>query len=142
MRWVTQQDVGLDRMACAWLIRHWIDPQADIHYLAAEAIPAEVEAGALPFHNTADEEATWEERSSFPQLLAEYKLDARDPALVRLAAIVQGAEQDADAVPPESTRLAARLAEVKARVRADAEVVAQMRPVLDALYAECRLSNA
>ena len=48
MRWVTRQDVGLDRVAGAWLSPQWIDPQAEIRYLAAEAIPAELVIGLLP----------------------------------------------------------------------------------------------
>ncbi len=140
MRWVTRQNVGLDRVACAWLIQGRIDPRATIAYLAEEDIAAAVHAGALPFHTTTAEQAAWEERTTFRQLLAEYKLDQRDPALVRLAGIVRRAEKSTSVSQPEAARLAAVIQRLKAGRLADEEVVAQMRPVFDALYAACRTS--
>jgi hypothetical protein len=138
MRWVTRQSVGPDRVACAWLIQGRIDPRAPIEYLAEEAIAEAVHAGALPFHTTTAEQAAWEERTTFRQLLAEYKLDQRDPALVRLAGLVRRAEQGAGAAHPEAARLAASIKRLQAERLSDEEVVAQLRPVMDALYVACR----
>jgi hypothetical protein len=140
MLWVTRTNVGLDRVACAWLIQKWIDPQAEIWYVTDDVLPGAIHAGALPFHNTTAEEASWEERTSFSQLLAEYKLDQADPALVRLAGILQAAERDPDLSQREAAQLVARLREIKAQARTDAEVVTQMSPVLDALYTEAQRS--
>src|SRR5213592_3794455 len=92
MRFVTRRGVRLDRSACAWLIKRHIDPQADIAYVDAEALPQAIEAGALPFHNTVSEDPGLRERTSFQELLAEYKLDETDPALALMGDIVHLAE--------------------------------------------------
>ena len=52
MKWVTRRGVRLDRTACSWLIRRFIDPHAQIDFVEADAMPAAIEQGALPFHTT------------------------------------------------------------------------------------------
>lgn len=137
MKWVTQMGVRLDRCACAWLIQRRIDPAAEINYLQAAAIPAAVQAGALPFHNTTSEERDLE-RTSFDQLLIEYKLDQQDAALVMLAAIIQGAELHGHDAPPESAGLHALAKGMNALSHSDEEMVSRAMPLFDALYAYCQ----
>ncbi len=137
MKWVTRRGVRLDRTACTWLIRRYIDPQAEISYVEAEAIPGAVQAGALPFHNTTSEDRDME-RTSFDQLLAEYKLDQQDNALNLLGAILRGAElREADA-PAESAGLEAIAQGINALSHNDDEMVARALPLFDALYAYCK----
>ena len=76
MKWVTRKRIKLDRSACIWLILRHIDPQAQIEYVESKDLPKAIEGGALPFHNTVSEEPGMRERTSFQELLAEYKLDA------------------------------------------------------------------
>lgn len=138
MKWVTRQGVRLDRVACAWLIVRHIDPAAEINYVAREAIAGAVGDGALPFHNTTSEERD-EERTSFDQLMAEYRLEQHNPALVLLAAIVRGAELPELGEPPtEAAGLKAIVQGVSVLTDGDAEMVAQTGPVFDALYAYCQ----
>src|SRR5215210_4192695 len=92
MKWVTRKGVRLDRAACAWLIKRHLDPSALISYVDADSIADEVEEGALPFHNTVSEDPGTRERTSFQELLAEYRLDDSNKALELMGEIVRGAE--------------------------------------------------
>lgn len=134
MRWVTREHVGPDRVACAWLIQRWLDPRATIHYLDEAALAPAVRAGALPFHLTVAEAGQWDERTAFRQLLTEYRLEAREPALVRVAALVRRAEPDVAAPSPAAARLAASLTWLHTTALSDAEIVAQLLPFLEAVY--------
>ena len=92
MKWVTRRGVRLDRTACAWLILRHIDRQATIEFVEAEALPDAIEEGALPFHNTVSEDPGTRERTSFQELLAEYRLDDTNEALALLGEMVYAAE--------------------------------------------------
>src|SRR4051812_47779087 len=92
MKFVTRRGVRLDRTACAWLIFRHIDPNAEILYADEENLPEAIEQGALPFHNTVSEDPGLRERTSFQELMAEYKLDDTDNALALMGDIVRGAE--------------------------------------------------
>jgi len=137
MQWVTRTNVRLDRAACAWLIVRFIDPRAEIAYVEADQVDAAVAAGALPFHNTTSEDSDLGERTSFDLLLAEYKLDQTNPALVLLSDIVHGAETKAPDAIAESEGLRAIAKGVNALVQSDQEMVEGMLPIFDALYAYC-----
>jgi hypothetical protein len=137
MQWVTRTNVRLDRAACAWLILRHIDPRAQFEYVEPDQLNQAVAAGALPFHNTTSEDSDLGERTSFDLLLAEYKLDQHNPALVLLGDIVHGAEtKELDSIA-ESEGLRAIAKGVNALSHGDQEMVERMLPVFDALYAYC-----
>jgi hypothetical protein len=137
MKWVTRRGVRLDRAACAWLIRNHIDPRAEIVYVEADEVAPTVEAGALPFHNTVSEDPHMRERTSFQELLAEYKLDEADDALALMGEIVRVAETKEPGVE-EGEGLRAITKGMNALSHSDSEMVARMAPVFDAIYAYCR----
>ncbi len=137
MLWVTRTKVRLDRAACAWLILRHIDPRAQITFVEWDQVDQEVAAGALPFHNTTSEDSDLGERSSFDLLLAEYKLDQHNPALVLLGDMVHGAETKAPDAIAEAEGLRAIAKGMNALVHTDQEMVEHMLPVFDALYAYC-----
>jgi hypothetical protein len=137
MQWVTRRGVRLDRAACAWLIKQHIDPRAEIAYVGADEVAPMVEAGALPFHNTVSEAPHMRERTSFQELLAEYKLDEANDALALMGEIVRVAETKEPGVE-EGEGLRAITKGMNALSHSDGEMVARMAPVLDAIYAYCR----
>jgi hypothetical protein len=137
MKWVTRKGVRLDRTACAWLIQRHIDPNAEIVYVEAEALPAAIEEGALPFHNTVSEEPGTRERTSFQELLAEYRLDESNSALALMGEIVRGAETKEPGSIEEGEGLRAIAKGMNALVNSDAEMVERMLPVFDAVYSYC-----
>jgi hypothetical protein len=137
MIFVTRKGVRLDRAACAWLIQRHIAPDAEIRYLEAEDLPQAVEGGAKVFHNTISEEQTARERTSFQELLAEYRLDERDEGLALMGDIVRGAETKEPGSIEEAEGLRAIAKGMNALAGSDEEMVERMLPVFDALYAYC-----
>jgi hypothetical protein len=96
MKWVTRARPKTDRIACPWLIRRFIDPDAEILYVPADQVLAVAEReGAHSFDAPG---ATYDHRDggcTFETLIADYHLDG-DPALMRLARIVHAADIDAE----------------------------------------------
>jgi hypothetical protein len=88
MKWVTWQHVGVDRMACAWLIRKRIDPQAEFLFVPREeqALPPDAEPFDLPGVRLSHRGG----HCSFHTLLREYGLN--DPVLERIARIIDEAD--------------------------------------------------
>jgi hypothetical protein len=96
MKWVTRERPKTDRIACPWLIRRFIDPEAEIIYMPADQVV--VEAKKLEGHSFDVRGATYTHRGNactFETLIEEFDL-ASDPALVRLARIVHAADVSAD----------------------------------------------
>jgi len=102
MKWVTRGNAKVDRMACPWLIRRFIDPEAEFLFVRAEEVlnVAEQE-GAIPFDVPGVELSHREKRCSFESILVKYGLD--DPALLLLGRIVHGADIPQDiGIEPEA----------------------------------------
>ena len=137
MKWVTRKGVRMDRAACTWLIKRHIDPHAELVYVEASDIAEAVEGGALPFHNTVSEDPNTRERTSFQELLAEYKLGENDEALALMGDIVRGAETKEPGSVEEGEGLRAIAKGMNALCSSDAEMVERMLPVFDALYTYC-----
>lgn len=137
MKWVTRRGVRLDRAACAWLIMRHLDPGAEIIYVDADQIPDAIEEGALPFHNTVSEEPGTRERTSFQELLAEYRLDDSNEALDLMGEIARSAETKDPGSIEEGEGLRAIAKGINSLVKDDNEMVDRMAPIFDALYAYC-----
>src|SRR5947199_9066330 len=106
MQWVTRAHVKVDRVACAWLIAAFIDPEAEFLFVAPEEIPAVVrERGAIPYDATGVELGHHGPECSFDAILKKYGLT--DPALQQLALIVRGADTADKDLTPESRGLEA-----------------------------------
>ncbi|MBI3468078.1 MAG: chromate resistance protein [Planctomycetes bacterium] len=88
MKWVTWENVGIDRMACAWLIRRQIDADAEIVFIPRNS--AALPNGAEPFDIPGVRLSHHGGHCSFHALLREYKL--QDPVLERIARIVDEAD--------------------------------------------------
>ena len=88
MRWVTWENVGVDRMGCAWLIRRFIDPDAE--FLFVSPTEASVPEGAEPFDIPGARLSHHRGHSSFHTMVREYGLD--DPVLGRIAQMVDEAD--------------------------------------------------
>ena len=93
MRWVTRERPKIDRLACPWLIRRFIDRDAEIHYVpAAEVLAVAEREGAIPFDVPGVELTHSGSLCSFDAFLEKYHLE--DAALARLAEIVRAADTD------------------------------------------------
>lgn len=138
MKWVTRKNASVDRVACPWLIKRFIDPDAEFLFVPAADVRAVAEReGALPYDVGGVELGHVDGRCSFESILLKYEL--HDPALHRLALIVHGADVSADiGVTPEAAGLKA-IAHGFAMVHGedDHRKVALESPLYDALYAWC-----
>jgi hypothetical protein len=138
MKWVTRERPKTDRIACPWLIRRFIDPEAEFVYVAADKV-LEVadDQGAHSYDAPGARYTHRDGLCSFEVLVEEYELD--DPALHLLARIVHGADiaEDVDATP-QSAGLKA-VAEGFSYAEPDDHRQLELElPVYDALYAWCR----
>ena len=135
MKWVTREHPKTDRIACPWLIRKFIDPEAEIVYLPRDEVLGYAEReGAISFDAPGARYTHRDGKCSFETLVAEYRID--DPAIAVLARVVHGADvaEDRDAVP-QSRGLEA-IADGFALLGLDDQRQLELElPVYDALYA-------
>jgi hypothetical protein len=138
MKWVTRERPKTDRIACPWLIRNFIDPQAEFLYVPADRVLDVAAAeGARSYDAPGADYTHRDGLCSFEVLLEEYGLD--DPALELLARIVHGADvaDDRDATP-QSRGLLAVAEGFHLLDLGDHRQLELSLPVYDALYAWCR----
>ena len=139
MKWITREHVKVDRVACPWLIKKFIDPNAEFHFVAADQVMLEAQRlGATPFDVPGVELGHHGKECSFEAILKTHRL-AEDAALRLLAKIVNGADTDNSLWhQPESAGLKA-IAEGFRHLnfRDDHEINAAEWIVYDALYAYC-----
>ncbi|MDA4125307.1 MAG: chromate resistance protein [Thaumarchaeota archaeon] len=140
MKWVTREKAKVDRIACPWLIKRFVDPAAEFLFVPAETVKDVAKReGAIPF-DAAGVELThyWEgdrEYVSFDAIIRKYGLS--DPALLELARIVRGADAKISDPPPESAGLEAAALGFRQISRDDFENMRLQFPAYDALYEYC-----
>jgi hypothetical protein len=138
VKWVTRERPKTDRIACPWLIRTFIDAEAEFLYVpAADVLTVAAQQQALSYDAPGARYTHRDGLCSFEVLLQDYGLD--DPALQLLARIVHGADmaEDRDATPQSRGLLA--IAEGFHLLDLDDHRQLELSlPVYDALYAWCR----
>ena len=137
MKWVTRERPRVDRIACPWLIKRFVDSDGEFLYVPADQVLLTAEReGATPFDVSGVELGHHGEQCSFEAILDRYNLT--DPALRRLALIVRGADTDQRDLTPESWGLYAVAHGFQLVHQDDHEQLARELPVYDALYAYCQ----
>lgn len=136
-QWVTRERPRIDRIACPWLVRRFIDPLAQFHFVPAAEVLARAQAlGAIAFDTAGAPITHVGERCSFDALIEAF--DLRLPALDRLAIIVRGADTDRlDLDPVCAGLLAQSLGLARMHEDDDHALLAAGLAVYDALYAWC-----
>jgi hypothetical protein len=138
MKWVTRERPKTDRIACPWLIRNFIDTEAEFLYVHADQVLEVTEREGAHSYDAPGAEYTHRDGlCSFEVLLEEYELD--DPALKLLARIVHGADvaADRDATPQSRGLLAVAEGFHLLNLRDHRQLELSL-PVYDALYAWCK----
>ncbi|TMD08169.1 MAG: chromate resistance protein [Chloroflexi bacterium] len=137
MKWVTRARVKVDRVACPWLIRRFIDPQAAFLFVPPDQV-AEVASreGATPYDVEAADLGHHGEECSFDAFIRRYRLEA-DPALQRMRLIVRGADTDRPDLAPEAAGLKAVAHGLSAMGHSDERLLELQFPIYDALYTHC-----
>lgn len=94
MKWITREHVKVDRVACPWLIRKFVDPQAEFLFAPADQVMAVAEReGATPYDAKGVALGHHGQECSFEAILRKYDL-MKDPALALMGKIVNGADTD------------------------------------------------
>ena len=140
MKWVTREKARVDRIACPWLVRKFIDPSAEFLYVPKEKVMQVAKTeGAIPFDTPGAELHHYEEAGkeyvSFDAVIRKYKL--RDPALVELAKIVRVADGGSGS-EIEAAGLEAAATGFRMIAKDDLENQRLQFPLYDALYAYCQ----
>ena len=140
MKWITRARVKVDRVACPWLIKKFVDPEAEFIFVPADQVMSEAQRlGATPYDVKDVELGHHGKECSFEAILKKYTLTG-NPALVLLSKIVNGADTDNTLHhQPEGPGLQA-VAEGFRHLdfKDDHEINAAERIVYDALYAYCQ----
>lgn len=138
MRWITRENVKVDRVACPWLIKRFVDRDAEFLFVPeGELLTAAAREDATPFDATRFTEVTLNhrgDRCTFEAILDDFKLS--DPALHRLGRIVRAADvKGQESVAPEGLGLRAIAQGFAALGIPDDERLRREFPMYDALYA-------
>ncbi|MHB8574382.1 MAG: chromate resistance protein ChrB domain-containing protein [Dehalococcoidia bacterium] len=137
MKWVTRERPNVDRIACPWLIKRFVDQEAEFLYVPGDQVLTVAEReGATPYDIPNVELGHHGDECSFDAIIKKYQLV--DPALQQLARIVRGADTDARDLTPESRGLVAIATGFRLAYQNDHEQLAAESPVYDALYAWCQ----
>ena len=141
MRWITRENVKVDRVACPWLIKRFVDPDAKFLFVPeGELLVTANRENATPFDATRFQEVKLNhrgERCTFEAILEDFKL--ADPGLERLGRIVRAADvKGQEHVAPEGLGLRAIAEGFAALGISDEERLNREFPVYDALYAYVR----
>ena len=142
MKWVTRSHVHVDRVACPWLIKRFVDNEAEFLFVPPSQVKkVATETGAIPFDAQDVELGHHEGRCSFESIILKYEL--KDPALARLAKVVHSADVAPDIdKDPIARGLEAIAVGFGLRHPNDEENLEYQFEVYDALYAWCRLQVA
>jgi hypothetical protein len=135
MKWITRARIKVDRVACPWLIRHFIDPDAEFVFLPHDTDWAAIRDGVV-FDVPHCELGHHGEAVSFDSILDKYKLT--DPALRLLADIVRAADSRPSQPHPAGEGLRWIAHGFSALGLSDQQILDREFVVYDALYAECK----
>lgn len=138
MKWVTRLYVHVDRTACPWLIKRFVDPEAEFLFVPVERIEETVKKEkAIPYDAPGVELGHHGARCSFDAIIEKHKV--KDPAVLELAKIVRAADTDKMEMAAEAAGMEAIMTGIGIVSKDDHETIARASPVYDALYVNCKL---
>lgn len=139
MKWITREHAKVDRIACPWLIKNFVDKDAEFLFVSAhKVLQIAQEQDAIPFDVPNAELGHHGEECSFDAIIKKYHLDKEEPMLLELAKIVRGADTPNRALTPQSEGLVAIAAGFSLVSKDDHDNMAKQCFVYDALLAYCK----
>jgi len=133
MKWITRERPKIDRIACPWLIRRFIDPDAEIIYVPFDRVIAKAkEIDAIPFDLPGVEYSHYDDQCTFDYFLKKHHI--KDVALDRMAAIIRGADTDRLDFAPQAAGLSAIFLGLSQNIKNDYELLELGMKVYDGLY--------
>lgn len=133
MKWITRERPKIDRLACPWLIKKFVDPEAEFIYAPFNQVLLKAgELGAIPFDVPGVEFTHYHDQCTFDYIVKKY--DIRDPAVLIMAIIVRGADTDQHHLAKEAAGLMAISAGLSYNIANDYELLSMGFVLYDALY--------
>jgi len=133
MKWITRERPKIDRIACPWLIKNFIDKEAVFIYVPKEQVFEKAkDLNAIPYDIPGAEYSHYEDECTFDYLVRKHEVD--DPAIHQLAKIIRGADTDRFDLAPQAAGLWAISAGLSYNYKNDHEMLAIGMKVYDALY--------
>ena len=133
MKWITRERPKIDRIACPWLIKNFVDKDAEFIYTPADSVKEQAKKlNATPFDIPDVEFSHHDDKCTFDYILEKYKI--KDHALHTLAVIVRGADTDRHDIASEASGLWAISAGLAYNVKDDYELLEKGMMIYDALY--------
>ena len=133
MKWITRERPKIDRIACPWLLKNFVDRQAEFIYVPKDQVFSKsTELGAIPYDIPGAEYSHEGDNCTFDYIIKKHAL--KDPALHQLASIVRGADTDRFELAPQSAGLWAISAGLSYNYASDYELLEIGMKLYDALY--------
>ena len=133
MKWITREHPKIDRIACPWLIKKFVDEEAEFIYVPADKVMKKAEAlQAIPFDVPDVEFTHYEDKCTFDYIIEKYTLT--DPALQTIAQIVRGADTDRHDIASQASGLWAISAGLAYNIKDDYALLQTGMVLYDALY--------
>lgn len=137
MKWITRERPKIDRIACPWLIKNFVDQDAEFIYVPAEKVKEQArKLDAIPFDIPDVEFSHHEDKCTFDYIIQKY--DLKDPALQSMAVIVRGADTDRHDIAMQASGLWAISAGLAYNFKDDNDLLTKGMMIYDALYSWAR----
>ena len=134
MKWITRERPKIDRIACPWLIKKFVDKDAEFIYVPKQLVFDKAkELNAIPYDIPGAEYAHYDEECTFDYIVKKHKLN--DPALKQLSVIIRGADTHRFDLAPQAAGLWAISAGLSYNYKNDQEMLEVGMKMYDALYA-------
>lgn len=138
MKWVTREHVHVDRTACPWLIKRFVDPKAEFIFVPTEKVLEIVKKeNAIPYDVQGVELGHHGEKCSFDAIIEKYKI--KNPVVLEVAKIVRAADTGKMGSVPEATGLEAVMSGISIVAEDDHEAATKASIVYDALYTRSKM---
>ena len=133
MKWITRENPKIDRIACPWLIKNFVDKDAEFMYVPYDKVEKEARRlKAIPFDIPDVEFSHHKDKCTFDYIIQKYKIE--DPAIHTLAVIVRGADTDRHHLASQASGLWAISAGLAYNTKDDHELLQKGMLIYDALY--------
>ena len=133
MKWITRERPKIDRIACPWLIKNFVDKEAEFIYVPKDEVFKKAkELNAIPYDIPGAEYSHYGDECTFDFIIKKHHLN--DPALLQIALIVRGADTDSFHLAPQAAGLWAISAGLSYNYKNDFEMLEIGMKIYDALY--------
>ena len=133
MKWITREHPKIDRIACPWLIKNFVDKEAEFIYVPVNEVRKEAKRlNAIPFDIPDVEFSHHNDKCTFDYFVQKYKID--DPAIQALAIIIRGADTDRHDLASQASGLWAISAGLAHNTKDDYELLQKGMMIYDSLY--------